>query len=591
MTLNKKNILIIILIVGFILRLAVILNNGFAPNYDSPAGTDEVNYRELARNIYENKILGSWSEGFFTRSIRAPVYPALLAFAKFAAGSNSYLFINLVCDTLNIFLVYLLACILFGHHVGIISSGLYAVFAPSFIYLRFTTPEIFAVTLILLFLILFYRYEKIATPVFFAMIIFYSLLIHTRPSFLPLTVLLPLIFWIKFCDIQNLRERILLSLIPCLLIFLFTLPWTIRNYKIQKAIIPVIVIPAWHTFEAEKTESTLSADKVLDVIYAPERKGWTEGEYYVYGCHESAKVLKKYHIKIFIAGAIRILKSWCFPDFYKRFYLLKAYFNPIYIYKENFIILPDFEGIVYLSFFIFLFAIFAKGLAVLSFCKNFVINNLEMIIFLVGYIGAHIIAIPFPQYRFLVEPLIVILLIGFCERLFGTEKEYSLFKENTDFRKIDYALILGAGFLLFLIFLPLVLPFKNKKITYPKLSDDSKYQSYDNLREMQWQNRGFVRANPEAFIAGRIRYLAKGYRFLEKGISPAEKNNDWSLGKLFVEENSPHSPLGKGDIKLNFNTNSIPNENEYIICRGTISNGIFRDLILNVKNWEKINEN
>ncbi|HOK04808.1 MAG TPA: hypothetical protein P5105_00910 [Victivallales bacterium] len=587
----KKNIWVFPIILGFILRCLVILNNGPGPNYDSPASTDEVNYRELARNIYENKIFASWSEGFFTRSVRAPVYPAIIAFANFAFGTYSALLLNLLCDTMNIFLLYLLSRLLFSSPVAIITSFAYSIFAPSFLYLRFSTPEILSIFLILLLLISIIKYERFKSFYFLSVVVLYTLLIHTRPAFLPLLFLFPVILFFKFNSNAVLRRRVILSFSPMILILLLCFPWFLRNYLIHKTIVPVIVIPAWHTFESANTNISLEIQKTLDIIYAPDHKGWTEGEYFNYGRNKSLELFKKYHIKILFFGAYRIFRAWCFPDFYKRIFHPKAYFNPIYIYGKFFLLLIDFEGIVYLFLISLLFAILAKKRREI-FCsmKKVIFEKLWLILFTFFYLGVHIIAIPFPQYRFLVEPIIMIFLFGLIlNTLIIKNEKYSMLFENDRAPDCKFVNVLSI-IISIIIFIPLVIPHSSEKVKYNFSSKESEgFLSYESLRILQWENYGLL-PPVKGIIAGRIRYISHNFRFVESGLSPAVKDNSCSVGKLYVEENSPQAPFGKGDVKLNFLTKKIPDNNDYIICSGHMTNGIFRDLIMNVTDWKLLYE-
>ncbi len=577
-----KYIILVALSLGFIIRLIVILNNGAGPSYTSPASTDEVNYRELARNIVENKIYGAWSECFFTRSMRAPSYPALLASANFAIHSEwTALGLNLVLDTMNIFLVYILAVLVFGNWTSLVSASLYSIFAPSFIYLHLASTEIFAVFLLLNFLISLLRYEKFLSWNCSAMIIFYSILIHTRPSFLPLIVILPVIIFMKKSrESKSVKENITRALAPVIIIMILCLPWTWRNYNIQKTIIPVIVVPVWHTLESTETNLELSADAAMDFIYAPEHEGWSEGIYFNQARHKVLSIFQQHHFKILVFGAIRILKAWCFPDFYKRFFLPQAYFNPVPLWKDFFIPLPDFEGIVYLFFLTLIVTIFFKRERIKGKIKEFLLDKLWLIIFIGAYLAVHLVAVPFPQYRFIIEPLIIIFLSGIITEIF---------LPNEKIAPPPLQFITPMAILLSLaMILPLSVPRENTPIHYPK--SPSNFQSYRDLRKKQWENLGQLPNQTLFFAQGRIRYIRHGFKFIGEGSSPAEKNENWTVAKLYVNENSEQYPLGIGDLKLNIRGNIILNDGDYMSCIGIAKTGIFRELIMDVENWEIISE-
>jgi len=210
-----------------------------------------------------------------------------------------------------------------------------------------------------------------------------------------------------------------------------------------------------------------------------------------------------------------------------------------------------------------------------------------LIMFIFGYLSIHVIAIPFPQYRFLVEPLILILLSSLSVNLILSQEKI---QPNYEHNRIAYFVNFIPITLLVIIFIPLIIPVKKCIVTYPANTDYNYPLSYDDLRELQWKNRGILPENTKAKIAGRIRYIAKGYSFVSNGISPAEKKENFAVGNLYVLENSALFPLGKGDVKLNFMGEKIPGENEWIVCYGAVRNGILRDILMDVDNWEKINE-
>ncbi|HPN83758.1 MAG TPA: hypothetical protein PK821_00345 [Victivallales bacterium] len=577
----KKYILPTLIVLGFVLRLAVILNNGPGPTYDSPSSTDEVNYRELARNISENKIYGAWSECFFTRSMRAPAYPALLALANLIS-SNVWtpLALNLILDTINIFLVYVFGLLVFGRKVGLWAAFLYSLFAPSFIYVRFSTTEIFAVFLIFCFLITLLQYEKILSWNCLSMVLAYVFLIHTRPSFLPLIAVLPVVIFLKIGEGRtDIKERLLRSTVPVIFVVLLCVPWSWRNYNVQGTLIPVIVIPGWHGLESADIDIELSSNMAMDFIYDSERRDWSEGMYFDEARRNVGLLLKENHLKVLAYGFLRILRGWCFPDFYKRIFLPQAYFNPVYLAEKIFIPLPDFEGIVYFSLICLAAMLVVKKALIRGAFKSFFSNRIWIFMLLVAYIMVHIISVPFPQYRFIIEPIIVVLLVGF---FVGSDKV-----EESKIRKVSAFPILIIISLFLFIMLPLILPGKKRGQYIFKLSSplpDAK--SYTELREIQWRNKGKLPDKVHAFAGGRVRYLRGNFKFVEEGIVPAISNPNFSAAKLYVDENSKASPLGLGDLKINIHGDRTPKEEEYIFCEGSAKTGIFRELILDVERWE-----
>lgn len=85
--------------------------------------------------------------------------------------------------------------------------------------------------------------------------------------------------------------------------------------------------------------------------------------------------------------------------------------------------------------------------------------------------------------------------------------------------------------------------------------------------------------------SGRVRYMRSGFEFVENGAAPAIRNEKCVAAKLYVAE-LEDPPFGNGDVKLNFHGPRLPDENDYISCHGPVRTGVFRDIIIDVDNWE-----
>lgn len=579
---NTIIILSFIMICGLAIRTLAIINHGPAPSYESSPAMDEVNYRQLAENILYFHEYGAWSEGFFTRSTRAPTYPLALASAYRLSNFNPWapLVLNLFLDALNIFLIFLFAKLLYGARAGLVSSGIYSVFGPVFIYIDYSTPEIFSVALLLSICICFANSRRAYWLSVFPLSFLYAALIHSRPVFL---LLIPFVGIIQFFIMtrEKTKKRILKSFLPMALVAMLCVPWAWRNYKTHGVIAPVCTIAGWHI--ATRGEK-LSIDDIINYVYRPEHKNKTEGEFYKDSFDMFCKDAFRNPFKIFFYGSLRVLVGWSFPRAYIRIFQPKAYFVPVRIFRSAILPLPDFEGIVYIFLILTVVNFFRKGFKK-SWRETKLWGKLSLpfIILLAAYAAAHIPGIPLIQYRFIMEPLAVVLMVGlaFCY--------YARYRFSTVCWKWEiYAPVFISIFLGVFLIVPFLWESKAELVTYPKLKSSSGYLTYSQLRNMQWENSGNLEKDTKGEFCGIVKYPKKGLKF-KSGTVSAEKAKGALVAKLFVRKLDEEDFRGKGDIKLNFEKAPFPKNDSAICVKGKASVGKFKDIIVDVESWKKLN--
>ena len=378
MKINRQHIFILasILLVGFVIRWGVVDYISGPPVASYPT-MDEMNFRELAGNILDYRTFAGWTEGFYTVSTRAPIYPLMIASTYSLLGNRSYAapkFLNLFFDMCNILLLFLLARRIFNIRVGMFAAATYAVFGHAPYFMAISSPHTFAVTLFLLVAIALINLKNSYYSAVPVLSIVYALLIHTRPVFL---VALPFLFpaiWMQLSSTKKkkntlspneskkwhgIKEKLkwissdrkikcIKSLIPILLIFLLCLPWGIRNYKKHKTIIPVSIIAGWHIASNINYDLKLSIQYLTDQLYAPEHRSFKEADHFNAAKSKIYEAFFDNPVKFTIFGFARLIYSWTPPGPFYRFILPRAYVFPIKVYDSYILPLPDFEGLIYL---------------------------------------------------------------------------------------------------------------------------------------------------------------------------------------------------------------------------------------------------
>lgn len=614
--LNRQHIVILtfILLFGFVIRWGVI-NYICGPPVASYPTMDEMNFRELADNILDYRTFACWTEGFYTVSTRAPIYPLLVASGYAISGSRSYMVpkvINLILDICNILLLFLLARRLFNIRTGLIAAGIYAFFGHAPYFMAISSPYTLGVTLFLLVAIALISLKDsyyLMTP---ALSLFYALLIHTRPVFL---VALPFLFpaiWLQLSSksknnnqdsngkaldlkrklkwiISNGKTKCIKTIIPILLISLLCLPWGIRNYREHKMIIPVSIIAGWHIANNINFSKELSIQYLTDQLYAPECRNAKEADYFKLARTKFYKAFFSNPIEFIAFGLARLVYSWSPPMPFIRFFLPRAYVFPVKIYDGYILPLPDFEG------FIYIFA--ASTLLALILLKRKIIKPLAcvfyrirgVIVILAGYSLVHVIGIPLIAYRFLIEPFLIIIFIGL---IFSYASEYlaSNREQTSKYEPVGKTNIITVYLAFFLLFAVLMVPFfhnpKPQNHTYFALLKPKEVLSYKQLREMQWNNLGNIKPGTRIAVQGVVRYIHQGFKYVKDDYC-AKKDPTRTAARLFVRYGDKKNPLGIGDVRLNLKNDKALKAGDIIKAFGIAEAGLFKEIIIYVDNIQK----
>ncbi len=410
------------------------------------------------------------------------------------------------------------------------------------------------------------------------------MLIHTKPVFL---LVLP--FALVGIMVSLKPERppnrwlptVAQALVPIFLAFILCLPWGIRNYLIHKTVVPVCTVACWHLVCASMGEKDLLAKAMIEYVYAPEREGFAEGDYFREGMDMSRKEFMANPLRVTAAGAARLVAGWTpWPPY--RVFLPHAYLFPLKFKEKYLFPLPDFEGLLYLFLFAVIYAAVARRRQLTAATVLWLSPSTPVLAIVIGYALAHIIAIPLVQYRFVMEPVCVVLGVGFCAGLFGMTAER---------RAVPYQawmiLVLTAALSLIAL-APFFIGKQHRAIDYSTfMASTTDALGFEELRKLQWRASGSLPAGTNVSMPGVVRHLKPDWSY-----PPNERFGIASPGaaaaRLYVRLNATDTPLGTGEVRLNFKSGPLPMEGEAIIIHGQARTGTYKDLIIDVDTWRQL---
>lgn len=590
--------LFVIAVCALFLRLAVLMQRPAHPEYAAAPYSDEINYLQLSENLIAFKTFAAYAQGFFVSSTRPPVYPAVHSCVDYLLGSfaRAHHLLNLVLDVGNTLLVGMLALRLFGRRSGVVAATIYACFGPAFVYLPAATSEILVVFLILTVMLLLLSAPLIGVvwriP---AVSLVYAILVHTRPAFLLTIPVVPVVLALNRRVVKGARPW-RSGLLALVLIGLLCAPWAWRNVRRHGVIVPVCTLAGWHVAAHARSLEMLPVDRLWDYVYHPDRRAYTEGMYFAESTAESLRMMAVEPLKTSAVGTGRLVAAWGFPRAWWRMMDPRAYVYPTYLGDTWFVPLVDFEGVCYAAFVVLAIVLSRVGRAVLG--RRLLLwlrSAAPIIVFVSGYTVVHILSVPMIQYRFVVEPLIIVIVVGL---IFQVDARRAGLDRRAD-RAVKGAAVAATGGVTAAIALYCVLYVS----CYGKgqaLLDDRHAAApvehgappngaigYRELRDEQWRHSGKITDRPYVVLSGQIRYVADGYTFGADSI-PALRTSG-AVAKLFIEKYSAEHPFGIGDVKLNFS--AFPDalqDGDIVEVRGFAFSDPFREPIVEVDDFRTI---
>jgi 4-amino-4-deoxy-L-arabinose transferase-like glycosyltransferase len=599
--------------VGLILRVAVILQSGPAPRHDLFPGMDEVNYHELAENVRLYGTYAAWTGGFLTRSTRSPGLPVLLAAAQHLTHGHPWTapLLNLSLDVLNLLLVFLVAQRLHGPLAARLAAALYAVFGPVFLYLPLATPEILSVSLVLLVTLSLLALREHYGRNALALGLLYAFLIHTRPVFLLLVPALALAAWLQLRPADeghaaarpNLRGmRLLKAAFPAALALLLCLPWGVRNHRLHQAVVPVCVTAGWHLVNRAQTVEDLSVKFLTDYIYDPAHVNFAEGDYYRQGMRLSRDLFWREPLRVLGFGTLRVIHGWLLPSSPWRPLLPRAYVRPVPLGTRGHVVpVPDAEGLLYLLGFCCLATLVWRPRQWLGDASPWLHRALPLLVLLAAYALVHVIGFPLVQYRFTIEPLLLILGSGLALRLLAPLANPKVAPRppaaaaTPTFPGTENLPLACALLLLLAVVVAWTARSPRSPVHYSDATLPHGHLGYPETRQWQWQNLGNLPPDTKAAFVGIVKYSRPGLAF-PAGLAVAVPQPGSAVAMLYVQAHDANAPsslaaLGIGDCKLNFPDRHVPKDGQAIAVSGSLTTGAYKDLILKVETWSAIPSN
>jgi 4-amino-4-deoxy-L-arabinose transferase-like glycosyltransferase len=218
---NNRKLLIGILLCGLILRMCAVMW------FDPPAFSDDKDYKEIARNVAEGK--GYLFEGKPT-AYRTPGYPLFIAGMYTLFGYSEYpvRILQVFLDLGSCFLLFLLGKKFFSERVGLLATGILALFPAQILYAcQFMTETSFTFLLLLIVWLVASDESTRTTQhtIVIGVFIGLAILIRSTAALLPLIILL-----VQWKLGYSLRKNLLgLGFITTTALIVIS-PWLVHNY-------------------------------------------------------------------------------------------------------------------------------------------------------------------------------------------------------------------------------------------------------------------------------------------------------------------------------------------------------------------------
>jgi len=185
----------------------------------------------------------------FNSTIRAPFYPYLLSLLFLLFDSSNLIVIKIFqsfISLLNVILIYFLGKEAFDRRTGLLAAGLFCFYPTLLFYNNFILTEVIFIFLFTAFLLVFVLYlnnRKIRYLVFSGLLLGLTTLCRSVTLQLPVFLGVYLLFLKKSrAWVSDTVKRCLTPMVFFISFILILLPWTIRNYKVHHALIPVDLI-------------------------------------------------------------------------------------------------------------------------------------------------------------------------------------------------------------------------------------------------------------------------------------------------------------------------------------------------------------
>jgi len=230
MKLQKTYILLFIFLFALIIRLGyVLLFSGGLKYIDSP---DSIEYNNYAVNLID----GNGYRNGEMRSFRPPGYPFFLAgiYILFGHSYPAVKIIQVVLSAFTCVIIFLIGSEIGGRRIAVFSGFYSCIFYSLFEMSSHVLSETLFTFLLCISILFFLKMDKslfykIGAPVFL------GLATLTRSS----TLIFPFFIFIWFVMKYPLKKAAVNFLLTAVIFFGILTPWTIRNYMVHHAFVPI----------------------------------------------------------------------------------------------------------------------------------------------------------------------------------------------------------------------------------------------------------------------------------------------------------------------------------------------------------------
>ena len=233
---NLKVVLAGIFVIALALRIIAVV--GYSNEHKVLTPCDQRDYDKIAIDLVNGKGYIHPYSGL-PSSWRAPAYPVFLAIIYKVFGHNYFIVrvIQAIMSALLCVLIFYIGAIAFSRKVGILSAAILAIYIPNILGWEYTGPNLLLTENLatLLLAVLTLLTVKHRSNIFSGILI--GAIVLTKPFF----SFLPIFFFLVILHKERyLFKSAMKKILPVVAgIMIIILPWTVRNYFVHKAFVPI----------------------------------------------------------------------------------------------------------------------------------------------------------------------------------------------------------------------------------------------------------------------------------------------------------------------------------------------------------------
>lgn len=270
----------IIFVIAFAARLVYVLAGSQELTFDEPY------YDHIASQLSSGHGFTFSFSAWFTSipneptSVQEPLYPLFLAGIKVLSGShNNYLVARIIQSLIGALLPVIVAWVgshIFGRESAFIAGGILALYPPLIYYNRLLMTETLYTFLLVTTVLLASTQNRTSTISHVVVGFVFGLACLTRSILLGFMPLFLLWIWLT-TDASKIVRTMILSL-TTVGVLLAVGPWTIRNYFVHKAFVPIATKGGWNIYFYNYPIANFDFNDRWADIPVPDMQGLSEVE-------------------------------------------------------------------------------------------------------------------------------------------------------------------------------------------------------------------------------------------------------------------------------------------------------------------------